>query len=153
MHKRFFASAFATAATVVAIGALSVAPAMAQGGAGAGTGLPCQPAVTASGTGTLGTPWALRAMYDGNAAGAVVIGEEFEINTGVAGQVWALTFAVNGTAFFAADVTSTATGVREVQMTPYHGGPSHVTAHAVNEQTGEVIDGTVNLPAEPVCGH
>jgi hypothetical protein len=93
-------------------------------------------------------------MYDDNSAGAVVIGEEFEINTNVAGQAWAITFADNGTAFFSGNVTSTGTGVREVQMTLYPGGTSHMTAHAVNQQTGEVVDGGVTLPvAPPGCGH
>jgi hypothetical protein len=92
-------------------------------------------------------------MYVDNSVGAVVVGEEFEINTQVAGQVWAVTFTDNGTAFFSADVTSTAAGVREVQMTPYAGGVSHMTAHAVNQQTGEVVDGTVSLPTAPAtCG-
>jgi hypothetical protein len=93
-------------------------------------------------------------MYDDNSAGAVVVGEEFEINTQVAGQVWAVTFTDNGTAFFSGNVTSATTGVREVQMNLYQGGASHMTAHAVNQQTGEVVDGAVNLPVAPsTCGN
>jgi hypothetical protein len=149
MHKRFLVSAFAITATALAIGSLSAVPAMAQG---AGGGQPCSPGAIASGNGTQGTPWALKSMYARNAAGAVTVAEEFQVSTSVAGQVWAVTFAVNGTAFFTADVTSAASGVREAQMTPYHGGASHVTAHAVNEQTGEVADGAVDLPAAPACG-
>jgi hypothetical protein len=153
MRKRVFASALATAATVLVFGSLSVAPAMADGGGGGG-GRPCGPAATANGTGSQGSPWTLKSMYDDNSAGAVVVGEEFEINTQVAGQVWAVTFTRNGTAFFNGDVTSTTAGVREVQMTLYTGGTSHMTAHAVNQQTGEVVDGAVDLPVAPAgCGH
>jgi hypothetical protein len=155
MHKRLLASALATAATVLVFGSLSVAPAMAQGGSGSGSvaAQPCLPPPVATGTGTHGTPWVLKAMYDRNAAGAVVIGVEFEINTAAAGQVWAVTFADNGTAFFSGNVTSTATGVQEVLTTLYPGGTSHLTVHAVNQQTGEVIDGAVTLPPAPAtCG-
>lgn len=155
MHKRLFASALATAASVLVFGSLSVVPAMAhvRDGSGVVASQACLPPPAATGTGTLGTPWLLKAMYDRNAASAVVIGVEFEINTAVAGQVWAVTFADNGTAFFSSNVTSTATGVREVLMTPYPGGTSHVTVHAVNQQTGEVIDGAVTLPPAPAtCG-
>jgi len=151
MHRRLFASALATAATVLIFGALSVVPAMAQSGNGGG-GQSCLPSQMATGTGTHGTAWALKAMYVHNPAGAVVIGEAFEISTPVAGQVWTVTLADNGTAFSSANLTSTATGVREVQMTPYPGGTSHVTAHAVNQQTSEVIDGAVTLPPAPACG-
>jgi hypothetical protein len=157
LRKRLFASALATAATVLVFGGLSVAPAMAQGGGGGGGGgggRPGGPSVSTSGHGTDGTPWTLKSMYDDNSAGAVVVGEEFEINTQVAGQVWAVTFTDNGTAFFTGNVTSTATGVREVQMNLYHGGTSHMAAHAVNRQTGEVVDGSVDLPVAPAaCGH
>jgi hypothetical protein len=44
-------------------------------------------------------------MYDDNSAGAVVVGVEFEINTNVAGQAWAITFTDNGTVFFSGAVT------------------------------------------------
>ena len=156
MRKRIFASVFATAATALIAGSLSAVPAMAQGGGGGGGGggRPCGPAQSASGTGTLGTPWTLKSMYDDNTAGAVVVGEEFEINTQVAGQVWAVTFTDNGTAFFSGNVTSTTAGVRVVEMNLYHGGTSHMTAHAVNKQNGEVVDGAVNLPVAPAaCGN
>jgi hypothetical protein len=153
MYKRLFASALATAATVLVFGSLSVVPAMAHSGSGVVASQACLPPPAATGTGTLGTPWVLKAMYDRNAAGSVVIGVEFEISTAVAGQVWAVTFADNGTAFFSGNVTSTATGLREVLMTPYPGGTSHLTVHAVNQQTGEVIDGAVTLPPAPAtCG-
>jgi hypothetical protein len=148
MHKRFLTSAFAATATVLAVGSLSAVPAMAQGAAGA---QPCISSAVASGTGTLGSPWALKSMYLGAPGGSVTVVEEFEISAPAAGQVWAVTFAVNGAAFFTGDVTSTTTGVAEVQRTPYHGGPSHVSAHAVNQQTGEVADGAVDLPAAPAC--
>jgi hypothetical protein len=88
MHKRFFASAFATTATVLAVGSLSAAPAMAKGEAESGE-RPCGPA---------------------------------------------------------ADVTSTTAGIRETQMTPYHGGISRMTAPAVDEQADEVVAGAVQLP-------
>lgn len=156
MHKRFFAFALAAGAAALMAGSLlSVTPAMADGGGGGGGGggRPCGPGVSAVGTGTQGTPWTLKSMYDDNAAGQVVVGEEFEINTQVAGQVWAVTFTDNGTAFFTGNVTSTTAGVREVQMNLYHGGTSHMAAHAVNQQTGEVVNGAVDLPVAPVrCG-
>jgi hypothetical protein len=155
MRKRYVASTLGAAAAVLLFSWLPAAPAMAQGGGGGGGGgRPCGSASTASGTCSQGSTFTLKSMYDDNAAGAVVIGEEFEINTQDAGQVWAVTFSDNGTAFFSGNVTSTAAGIREVQMTPYHGGTSHMTAHAVSQQTGEVVDGSVNLPAAPArCGN
>lgn len=153
MRKLLIGPALIAAAAAVAFSSLAASPAMAKDGGGGGGGRPCGPSHQTNGTGTLGTGWTLKSMYDDNTAGAVVIGEEFEINTNVAGQVWAVTFSDNGTSFFTANDTSTAAGVREQEMTLYHGGTSHMAAHAVNQQTGEVIDGSVDLPvAPPACG-
>ena len=41
---------------------------------------------------------------------------------------------------------ATATGIREVAMTANQGGTQHMTAHAVDQVTGEVVDGAVDLP-------
>jgi hypothetical protein len=153
MRKRLTGSAVAVAGAMLALGALAT-PAMADGGGGGGGGggRPCGQPVSTNGTGTLGSSWKLKSMYDDNTAGQVVIGEEFEI-VSPAGQVWTVTYTDNGTPFFSSDVTATATGVRVVEMTLYHGGTSHMAAHAVNKQSGEVIDGAVNLPvAPPACG-
>lgn len=141
----FFAVAAASAA--VLLGVQSGAPAAAQG-------RPCGPPSMTTGTGTLGSPFTLKSMYDDDGPGGiVVVGEEFEINTQAAGQVWTVTFTYNGTVFFNADSTSTAAGIREVHPTPYKGGTSHMTAHAVSKVTGEVVDGFVDLPVAPArCG-
>jgi hypothetical protein len=47
------------------------------------------------------------------------------------------------------DGNFTATGVRVVEMTLYHGGTSHMAAHAVDQRTGEVIDGSVDSTSSP----
>jgi hypothetical protein len=152
MRKRLTGSAVAVAGAMLVLGSLAT-PAMAKGGGGGGGGgRPCGPAQNTSGSGTLGSPWTLKSMYDDNTAGQVVIGEEFEINT-PAGQVWTVTYSDNGTPFFSGNFTATATGVRVQEMTLYHGGTSHMAAHAVDQQTGEVIDGAVDLPVAPAaCG-
>jgi hypothetical protein len=152
MRKRLLVSIPVAAATVLA---LAAGPAMAKDGVGGsvGGGRPCGAAGLDVGVGTLGSPFTLKSMYDDNAAGAVVIGEEFEINTQPAGQVWTVTFSYNGTPFFSGNVTSDAAGIRVVEMTPYLGGTSHMAAHAVSQQTGEVVDGAVTLPPAPAaCG-
>jgi hypothetical protein len=153
MRKRLIGPALIAVGAALAVSSLAVSPAMAQGGGGGGGGgRPCGPPQSTSGHGSLGTPWTLKSMYDDNAAGAVVIGEEFEINT-PAGQVWTVTYSDNGTAFFSASETAVTGGVRVVEMTLYHGGTSLMAAHAVNQKTGEVIDGSVLLPVAPAaCG-
>jgi hypothetical protein len=157
MRKRLIGSGVALAGAMLALASLAT-PAMAKGGGdggggGGGGGRPCGPSQSTAGNGTLGTAWTLKSMYDDNTAGQVVIGEEFEINNTPVGQVWTVTYSDNGTPFFTGDFTATATGVRVVEMTLYHGGTSHMAAHAVDQQTGEVIDGSVNLPVAPAaCG-
>ncbi|MFB9928090.1 hypothetical protein ACFORO_36150 [Amycolatopsis halotolerans] len=116
---------------------------------------PCGPPAATKGHGTKGTPFTLKSMYDddGPQEGVVVVGEEFEILTQVSGQVWDLVFTYNRKPFFTGKDTSKPSGIREVRMTRYLGGKSHVAAHAKNEKTGEVIDGAVDLPvAPPGCG-
>jgi len=118
----------------------------------------CGPPSSTQGVGTLGHTWTLKSMYDddGPVPGALVVGEEFEIATQGAGQHWAVTFSDNGTVFFSnPDDVSTATGLREVHMTPaQHNTIEHMNAHAVRKETGEVIDGTVILPPAPArCGN
>jgi hypothetical protein len=156
MRKRLIASAFAAAATVLAFGSLAAGPAMASGGSGGsgGSGRPCGPASSTSGTGTLGSTFTLKSMYDDDGATpGVIIGEEFEIST-PAGQVWAVTLSDNGKAFFSGNATSSATGIRVQQATPYPGGTSDMAAHAVSQQTGEVVNGSVGLPVAPAaCGN
>jgi hypothetical protein len=113
----------------------------------------CGAPVSTQGVGTKGTAWTLKSMYDddGPVPGALVVGEEFEINTQGAGQHWAVTFSANGTVFFNnPNDISTATGIREVHMTSaVHNTLQHMNAHAVRQDTGEVIDGTVILPPAP----
>ncbi len=110
------------------------------------SGRPGGQPVTASGTGTLGSPWTLKSMHD-DLNGAQIVGEEFEIFpvNGV-GQTWRITFADNGVVFFTGTDVATATGIREVHSTANQAGTQHMTAHAVNQNTGEVIDGAVDLP-------
>jgi hypothetical protein len=88
-------------------------------------------------------------MHDGNSAGAVVAGQESEINANAPGRARDIALAINGAAFFTGDVTSTATGGREVPMTLYPGGTPHMTAHAAGEQAGKVVDGSAALPLPP----
>lgn len=104
------------------------------------------PAVTNSGHGTLGSPWKLKSMHD-DLNGKQIVGEEFEITpvNGV-GQTWTITFADNGLVFFTGTQVATTTGIREVQSTANQPGTQHMTAHAVNQTTGEVVDGAVDLP-------
>lgn len=114
---------------------------------------PCGPPVSTSGTGTLGTPWTMKSMHDDDGPGGTLVeGEEFEINTQVAGQLWTITFADNGTVFFTGDDVSTATGIREVHAAANQPGTQHMTVHAVNHVTGETIDGAVDVPPAPRCG-
>jgi hypothetical protein len=110
------------------------------------SGRPGGQPVTASGTGTLGSPWTLKSMHD-DLNGAQIVGEEFEIFpvNGV-GQTWTITFADNGVVFFTGTDVATATGIREVHSTANQPGTQHMTAHAVNQNTGEMVDGAVDLP-------
>jgi hypothetical protein len=120
------------------------------GGGGGGGGRPCGQPVSTSGTGTDGTTWTLKSMYDDDGPG-LVAGEEFEINTEGAGQHWTVVLSDNGTAFFTNnDDVSTATGINETHPNHVvHGTTEVMSAHAVSHETGEVIDGTVTLAPAP----
>ena len=115
------------------------------GGGGGGGGRKLGPAVSTSGTGTLGSPWTLKSQHDDDGPG-LVAGEEFQINT-PAGHVWTVTLADNGTPFFSQDVTADATGLKAMSKAADTGTDQHMTAHAVDKATGEVVDGAVDLPA------
>lgn len=155
MRKRLFASVPVAAVAALALGALMADPAMAQGGGGgmAGAARACSPPHSITGHGSLGSAFTLRSMYD-LSAGATAAGEEFEIAS-PAGEVWTVTFSDNGTVFFSGDVTADSAGVQVVGTTAYHGGALHMVAHAVSEQTGETVDGAVDLPPAPTTctGH
>lgn len=115
---------------------------------------PCSPGVTSVGTGTLGTPWILKAQFDNDGAQPVV-GVEFEINTRQAGQPWNIQLADNGFVFFDKTVTSGATGVTAMGMTPIQPGTDQaLTANAVDLNDGEHINAQVILPGPPPsrCG-
>ena len=137
------------AAVAVLVGALAVTTSGA-----ANASRRCGPPSTANGVGSLGTPWTLKSMHDDDGPGGTfVVGEEFEINTQVVGQTWTITFADNGKVFFTGTDVSTATGIREVHPTANQPGTNqHMTVHAVNAATGEVIDGAVDVAPVPRCG-
>ncbi|QXJ26212.1 hypothetical protein AGRA3207_007838 [Actinomadura graeca] len=148
-------------AGLLAAAALALATAVATGGAAQAKERPCGRPVETSGVGTQGTPWTLKSQYDddGVPPNRLVAGEEFEIDTGVAGQHWSVVFTDNGTEFFRNDDdVSTATGIREVHPNPVgRGNTNHMAVHAVRHDAGgnviEVIDGAVDLPAPPPrCG-
>ena len=101
--------------------------------------------MTGSGVGSLGTPWALKSMHDDNAAGAQIVGEEFEINA-PAGQTWTVTFADDGVPFFSANEVTVAGGITINGSTANQPGTQDMTATAVNPATGEQISGSVELP-------
>jgi hypothetical protein len=137
-----------TATAAVALSMLAAPAAFAQGGdggGGGGGGRRLGPAVNTSGTGTLGSPWTLKSQHDDDGPG-LVAGEEFQINT-PAGHVWTVTLAGNGTPFFSQDVTADATGLTAMSKAADTGTDQHMTAHAVDKATGEVVDGAVDLPA------
>lgn len=151
MIKRPLASALAVAAATVVIGTLAATPALARGGAAPDSGRPCGPTMSTAGSGSHGSPWTLKSKYDDDAG--LQVGEEFEINTNVVGQVWKITFTYNGATFATDNVTSTATGVRDVERASYTGGPSLMAINAVNGTTGETINGSVQDPVIPAaCG-
>jgi hypothetical protein len=145
MMRKGSAFALLTAGAALSL-SLAVAPAaLASNGGGGGGGRPGGPPVTASGTGSLGSSWTLKSMHDDNAAGAQIVGEEFEINT-PAGQIWTVTFADDGTPFFSANETATSAGVRADSSTANQPGTQDMSVHAVNQTSGEVINGSVELP-------
>lgn len=146
---QILALAAATGAAALTVGVIAAPAANASG-------RPCGSAVATSGMGSLGTPFTLKSMYDDDGAtpGAVVVGEEFEINTEAVGQTWQLTFSDNGIVFFTGTDVSTATGIREVRMTPAQPGTQTMKAIAINQADGETIMATVTLPTvPPKCGH
>ncbi|MFC4055842.1 hypothetical protein ACFOY4_39665 [Actinomadura syzygii] len=148
-------------AGLLVVGALALSTAVAAGGAAQAKERPCGRPVSTSGHGTAGTPWTLKSQYDddGTPPNRLVAGEEFEIDTGVAGQHWSVVFTDNGTEFFRNnDDVSIATGIREVHPNPVPRGlPNVMAAHAERKDAAgnviETIDGSVKLdPPPPRCG-
>jgi hypothetical protein len=136
--------------TVLLAGAVGVAlSAAGTPGAWASHGKKVE--ASTSGVGTLNSPWTLKSALD-DANGVLTVGEEFEINTSAntppdaVGQPWTVTFAQNGQVFLTDTQSTAATGIREAKMTPRQTEPLHMSVHAVNLVTGEVIDGAVDLP-------
>ncbi|KJE19855.1 hypothetical protein FF36_05842 [Frankia torreyi] len=155
--KRTRVSVGVLAATAAVVLSLFSAPAaLASGGhgggdgggsgdGGGGGGRRLGPAVETSGVGSLGSPWTLKSQHDDDGPG-LVAGEEFEITT-PPGHVWSVTFADNGVRFFQQDVTATDTGLRAMSKAPDQGVDQIMSVHAVDTGTHEVIDGSVDLPA------
>jgi hypothetical protein len=141
---RMKSAAALLAASAAAVLTLAAGPAAFAKDGGGGGGRPGGPPVTAAGTGSLGSAWTLKSMHD-DAAGAQIVGEEFEIN-GNAGDTWAVTFADNGTTFFTGNEVATSAGITVNSSTANLAGDQTMTAHAVNQQTGEVVNGSVTLP-------
>jgi hypothetical protein len=139
--------------SVVAL--VAAALTLVTGGGAEASAQVCRPSPTYSGVGTLGTPWVVKGVADANGPGSTpVVGEEFEINTRVTDQAWSITFADDGVVFFTADDSSTVAGIREVRSTAEQPGTlQRLTVHAVNDTTGEVIDGAVDVPSAVGCGH
>ncbi|MFE3174368.1 hypothetical protein ACFXPA_13545 [Amycolatopsis sp. NPDC059090] len=137
------------AATMVAAGLLSLV-----GTGNAEASRRCGPTSEADGVGNMGTSWTLKSKHDDDGpGGSFVVGEEFEIHTNVPNQLWSITFADNGQVFFTGDDLSTATGIREQHPTANHPGTNqHMTVHAVNHTTGEIIDAAVDVAPVPACG-
>jgi hypothetical protein len=125
------------------------------GGGNGGGGRPCGTATATSGAGTLGSTFTLKSMYDDDGAvPGVVVGEEFEINTEAVGQHWTVQLADNGVIFLNQNEISDVAGIKGMSMTPAQPGSQVMTAHAVNTDDGEVVDGTVTLAPPPArCGH
>lgn len=135
-----------TATAGMALSLLATPAAFASGGSGgSGGGRRLGPPVMTSGVGSLGSSWTLKSQHDVDGPG-LVAGEEFEIKT-PAGHVWTVTFADNGVTFFNQNVTATATGLRAMSKAPDQGIDQVMSVHAVDTGTREVIDGSVDLPA------
>ncbi|GAA2050744.1 hypothetical protein GCM10009839_66740 [Catenulispora yoronensis] len=146
-----------TATIAAAILAGPSAYASGGGGGGGGGGRPCGPTHNASGSGSHGTGWTLKSKYDDDGAKpGVVVGEEFQINTQAAGQVWHVQLADNGLVFFDKVLTSTTAGITAMSNTPDQGGTDQVmTATATNQGSGETItNATLTVPGPPpaACG-
>lgn len=138
-------------AVVLAAGAVALTTSAVTGTAADAKGRPCGQPVMTQGQGTPG--WTLKSQYDddGTNPGGLVAGEEFQINTEGAGQHWTVVLSDNGTAFFTNnDDVSTATGINETHPNPtFHHINNVMSAHAVRQDTGEVIDASVTLPPAP----
>jgi hypothetical protein len=158
MRLRILGSGLAIGAAALATTVLAGPNAYAShgggGGGGGGGGRPCGTATATSGHGTLGSAFTLKSMYDDDGAVAgVVVGEEFEINTQAVGQHWTVQLADNGVVFFNQNEISDPTGIKGMSMTPAQPGNQVMTAHAVNNDNGEIVDGTVTLAPPPArCG-
>jgi hypothetical protein len=147
VRKGYLVGIVAAAASAAVVGV--AAPAVAS----VAPRRPCGPGVSTSGVGSLGSHWTLKSKHDDDGPnGSQVIGEEFEI-AAKAGAVWHVTFADNGIVFFDGDSVATADGVREQHAAPNQAGTQHMTVHATSRGTGEVIDGFVDVPPAPNCGH
>ncbi|GAA2024828.1 hypothetical protein GCM10009839_23410 [Catenulispora yoronensis] len=143
----------------VAVGAATIASAVfmgpnafaaADGGPGHG---PCGATHSAAGTGSLGTPWILRAKYDTAVPSGVVVAEQFQIQTAAPGQLWHVQLADNGVVFFDKVVQSTASGVAAMGTTPPVGtGDQVMSAVGTNLGDGESIDASVTLLPPPASG-
>lgn len=145
----------ATAGIAIALSGLAVVSSV-MGGIAQAAARRCGPPVKTNGVGTLGTSWKLKSQYDddGPVGNPLVAGEEFEIAT-AAGQHWSVSFADNGVGFFSnPDDVSAAGGIREVHPNPTkHNQTNRMSVHAKRLDTGETIDGFVDLPfAPPDCG-
>jgi hypothetical protein len=117
-----------------------------HGGPGGGHGGGGKVEQSTSGLGTLKSPWTLKAALDD-----ALVGEEFEINTSAntppdaIGQRWEVQYFKNGQKWLDVEQATTADGIRVGQMTPQLPLPLTMSVHAVNETTGETIDGAVTL--------
>jgi hypothetical protein len=144
VRKGYLIGVVAAAAAAVVVGIAGPATA---------SGRPCGPGVSTSGTGSMDSHWTLKSKHDDDGPnGSQVVGEEFEIGAN-AGAVWHVTFADNGIVFFDGDSVATADGIREQHPAPNQAGDQHMTVHATEAATGEVIDGFVDVPPAPRCGH
>jgi hypothetical protein len=156
MRLRILGSGLAISAAAIAATVLVGPNAYAShgGGGGGGGGRPCGTDMATAGNGTLGSAFTLKSMYDDDGAVAgVVVGEEFEINTEAVGQHWNVQLADNGTVFFNQNLISDPTGIKGMSMTPAQPGDQVMTAHALNTDNGETVDGTVTLGPPPArCG-
>jgi len=142
MGRRIVRTVLLTGALSVALGSAATQTAWASD---------AKPPLGAVGVGTLGSPWKMRvALNVGN--GQMDVGEAFAIDTSAntppdgVGQPWAITFAQNGHIFFNDTQITATTGVSDLKTTPRMAGPLHMTVHAVNQVTGETIDGGVAVP-------
>ncbi|HEY1574773.1 MAG TPA: hypothetical protein VGG05_25810 [Pseudonocardiaceae bacterium] len=155
MRLRILVSGLAIGAAIAATVLAGPTANASQGGGNGGGGRPCGTAMATSGVGTLGSTFTLKSMYDDDGAvPGVVVGEEFEINTEAVGQHWTVQLADNGVIFLNQNEISDVTGIKGMSMTPAQPGNQVMTAHAVDTDNGEVVDGTVTLaPPSAKCGH